>query len=166
VDQNKQDLIDGWLTKASTHRLSAKEHVKSSYHSSDAIQDAQACVELSVKVLLTILEIDYPRTHGWDEKELRKIAEQIESRNLLGRLKEQYLDNINLPRLLVLVNLWEQFYIQAKYGIEAGNLAPAQNLFSTAEAELAVSHADECLRAANRVHHAGDEKLAALLKRP
>jgi HEPN domain-containing protein len=163
VNQNKQELIDGWLNKASNHLTSAKEHVKSYTHSSDAIQDAQACVELSVKSLLTILDIDYPRSHGWDEKELRKIAEQIEKRNLLGRLKEQYLDHINLPRLLVLVNLWDQFYLQAKYGIEAGSLASAQKLFKQPEAELAVSHSDECLQAANQLRYASEEKLAAIL---
>jgi HEPN domain-containing protein len=163
VDQNKQDLIDGWISKASIHLSSAKEHVKSYYYSSDAIQDAQACVELSVKSLLTILDIDYPRSHGWDEKELRKIAEQIEKRKMLARLKEQYLDHINLPRLLVLVNFWEQFYIQAKYGIEAGNLAPAQKLFKQPEAELAIFHADECLHAANEIRYAAEEKLAAIL---
>jgi HEPN domain-containing protein len=164
VDQNKRDLIDGWLNKASNHLASAKEHLKFDYYSSDAIQDAQACVELSVKALLTILDIDYPRCHGWDEKELRKIAEQLEKGNLLSRLKEQYLDHINLPRLLVLVNFWEQFYIQAKYGIEAGNLAPAQQLFRKPEAELAVSHANECLLAANHIRYAAEEKLAAVLK--
>jgi HEPN domain-containing protein len=165
VDPNKQAYIDGSLAKASNHLASAREHAKSYYYCSDCIQDAQACVELSVKALLSLLEIEYPRTHGWDEKELRKVAEQIEKRKLLTRLNEQYLNHINLPRLLILVNLWDQFYIQAKYGIEAGNLAPAQKLFTRPEAELAIAHADECLHAATAIRHAGGEKLSALLAR-
>jgi HEPN domain-containing protein len=164
VDDSKRNLISGWLNKASTHLNTAREHLKSYYHISDAIQAAQVCVELSVKALLTILELDFPHSHGWDEKQLRRIAEQIEQRQLLTRLKEQSLNHIRLPRLLVLVNFWEQFYIQAKYGIEAGNLAPAQDLFETAEAELAIGHADECWRHANELRFASEEKLAAIVR--
>ena len=129
MDDNKRNLIDGWLKKASNHLDVAREQVKSCYRISEAIQAAQVCVELSVKAILSILEIDFPPSHGWNEKQLRQIAEQIDKRQLLRKLKEQYLDHIRLPRVLVLVNFWEQFYIQAKYGIEAGSLAPAQDLF-------------------------------------
>jgi HEPN domain-containing protein len=163
VDDNKRNLISGWLDKASTHLQTAREHVKSHYRISEAIQAAQVCVELSVKTALTVLEIDFPPSHGWNEKQLRQIAEQIEKRQLLARLKEQHLGHIRLPRLLILVNFWEQFYIQAKYGIEAGNLAPAKDLFDKPEAELAISHAEECLRHANELRFASEEKLAAIL---
>jgi HEPN domain-containing protein len=163
VDDSKRNLIKGWLDKASNHLDTAQEHAKSSYRISEAIQAAQVCVELSVKAVLTILELDFPHSHGWNEKQLREIAEQIEKQRLLTRLKEQYLNHIRLPRLLVLVNFWEQFYIQAKYGIEAGNLAPAQDLFEKAEADLAIAHADECLRQANQLRFAPEEKLAAML---
>jgi hypothetical protein len=122
-------------------------------------------VELSVKALLTILEIDFPQSHGWNEKQLRQIAEQIGKRQLLARFKEQSMP-IRLPRLLVLVNLWEQFYIQAKYGIEAGNLAPAQDLFERSDAELAISHAQESLNHATELRFAPEEKLAAILQLP
>jgi HEPN domain-containing protein len=163
VDENKRKLIDGWIAKASNHLDTARTHVQSTYRISDAIQTAQVCVEMSVKAILAILEIGYPPSHGWNEKELRKIAEQIEERMLLTRMKEQDFGHIGLPRLLVLVNFWDQFYIQAKYGIEAGNLAPAQDLFQKPEAELAIAHADECLSAAWYFQSTSGEKLAAIL---
>jgi hypothetical protein len=34
------------------------------------------------------------------------------------------------------MNFWAQFYITAKYGLEAGYLAPAKDLFKKEEAEL------------------------------
>ena len=164
MDESKCNLIDGWLNKASSHLQTAREHVKSYSRISEAIQAAQVCVELSVKAVLTILEIDFPPSHGWDAKQLRPIAEQIDKRNLLARLKEQCLGHIRLPRLLILVNFWEQFYIQAKYGFEAGNLAPAQDLFDKAEADLAVAHAAECWHLANHLRFVPEEKLAAILE--
>jgi HEPN domain-containing protein len=75
VDDSKRNMINGWLDKASNHLDKAREEVKSYYRISDAIQAAQVCVELSVKALLTILEIDFPQSHGWNEKQLRQIAE-------------------------------------------------------------------------------------------
>ena len=163
MDENKRNLINGWLDKASHHLDTAREHLKSYSRISEAIQAAQVCVELSVKAVLTILEIEFPHSHGWNEKQLREIAERIQKRQLLTRFKEHYLNHIRLPRLLVLVNFWEQFYIQAKYGIEAGNLAPAKDLFEKPEAELAIAHADECLRHANELRFAPDETLKAIL---
>jgi hypothetical protein len=51
---------------------------------------------------------------------------------------------IRIPRLLFLLNFWAQFYITAKHGFEAEDLASAQELFEREEAELAVRHAEEC----------------------
>jgi HEPN domain-containing protein len=164
MSENKYRMVDGWLEKAFAHLQTAEEQVKSYYRVSEAIQAAQTCVELAVKAALSILEIEYPPSHGWNEKQLKGIAEQIENRNLLARLKDHQLAHVNLPRLLILANFWDQFYIQAKYGIEAGNLAPAQELFQKPEAELAVAHARECHQAAGVLRHAGEERLAAILK--
>jgi hypothetical protein len=83
---------------------------------------------------------------------------------LLERLEEHYLYNSShLPRLLLLMNLWGQFYLPAKYGFEAGHLAPAQDLFREKEAELAVEHATECHRAASELRYLSEDKLAAIV---
>jgi HEPN domain-containing protein len=166
VDQNKRKMIEGWLTKASAHLHTAKEDLQSIHHITESIQASQVCVELSVKSILTTLEIEYPTTHGWDHKQLAKIAQRVHDRKLLQRLADHNLGHIRLARLLTLVNFWDQFYLQAKYGIEAGNLAPPQDLFDHDEAELAAKHAYECWAAANHFRHLTDDVLAAILAEP
>jgi hypothetical protein len=60
---------------------------------------------------------------------------------------------------------WGQFYLVAKYGLEAGNLAAAKELFEKQEAELAVQHAEECQRTATWLRYLDEQKLAGLIKR-
>ncbi len=166
MDESKRRMVEGWLDKASAHLEMAMQHAKSSYRITESIQASQLCVELSVKAVLTILGIDYPASHGWDQKQLAKIAAQVQDKKLLHRLAEQNLGYIRLPRLLILVNFWEQFYIQAKYGIEASNLAPPQDLFDSEDAELAVRHAEQCISAATDLRYLSNERLAAILNPP
>jgi HEPN domain-containing protein len=163
MDKSKRRVVDGWVEKASTHLRTAREHVASSVYYSDAVQESQVCVELSVKAILAYLDVDFPKTHGWDKEKLGKIADQVQKRCLLDRLAERHL-YIQLPRLLFLANFWDQFYLQAKYGMEAGYLASAQELFSRDEAELAVKHANECHHAATILRFLPEDQLEALAK--
>jgi HEPN domain-containing protein len=156
-------MVEGWVAKAQAQLSIAEEHLRSYYGISESIQASQMCVELSVKAILTILGIDYPPSHGWDQKQLAKIAEQIQQKKLQQRLAEQGLGHIRLPRLLILVNFWEQFYLQAKYGIEASHFAPPQVLFEYDEAQLAVNHAHQCVRAAVEFRCLSEDRLAAVL---
>jgi HEPN domain-containing protein len=164
VDENKRKTVKGWLEKASRYACDAKENAKSGYRVSDAIQAAQQCVELSVKAILTLHDIPYQRNHGWDRKELAEIAKHIQNRGLLNRLAAQNLQfQVPLPRLLFRANFWSQFYLEAKYGIEAGYLAPAQDLFEPADADLAARHADNGLSAAWSILSLPEAQLAALV---
>ncbi len=163
MDKSKRHIIEGWIDKASNRLSTAKEHVKGCVHYSDAVQDAQVCVELSVKAILALLDVEFPKAHGWDKEKLAKIAEQIQKIRLLDKLAEKYL-HMGLPRLIFLANFWDQFYLTAKYGMEAGYLASAQDLFGRAEAELAVSHAQECHAAASQLRFLPEEELAALIE--
>jgi HEPN domain-containing protein len=168
MNKTKRKTIEGWIDKASNQLSAAREHVKSVGQYSEAIQAAQQCVELSVKSILSLLEIRYSRSHEWtpDKKEFFAIAEQIQQRGLLEGIVDQHLDyTLRLPRLLFLLNFWAQFYITAKYGFEAEHLASAKDLFEREEAELAVRHADECLRAATSLRFLDGEKFAALASR-
>jgi hypothetical protein len=110
-----------------------------------------------------LLSIDFPLTHGWDKEGLGKIAKQIHARRLLEKLDAAYLSTIRLPRLLLLANFWSQFYLPAKYGYAVGFLAPAHQLFTQDDAELAVRHAHECQAAAWQLRHLSEEQLKALL---
>jgi HEPN domain-containing protein len=166
MTNSKRRIVEGWIEKASSQLQAAREHLKSPSQYSEAIEAAQECIELSVKSILSLLDIVFPPRHGWeqDKKPFSAIAKQIEERQLTDRLSAQYLDHtVNLPRLLFLVNFWAQFYIAAKYGFEAEYLAPAKALFKKEEAELAVQHAQECYQAASRLRYLGEDKMAALL---
>jgi hypothetical protein len=99
----------------------AKEHAKSPSRYSEAIEAAQECVELSVKSILSLLDVPFPYSHEWkhDKPSFIAMADKIQDRDLVVKLTAQYLNyTIDLPRLLFLVNFWVQFYITSKYGIE------------------------------------------------
>jgi HEPN domain-containing protein len=164
VDENKRKTISGWIDKASNHLDTAREHLKSIYRVSDSIQASQVCVELSVKAILTLLDVPFPPSHGWNRQQLAEIAKHIKDRDLLTKLANQHLNySVPLPRLLFRANFWSQFYLEAKYGFEAGHLAPAQELFEKEDAELAAKHADDCFRAAWQLLYLPEEKLAELV---
>lgn len=165
MNKIRRKTIEGRIAKASYQLQAAREHLKSSRYS-EAIEAAQESIELSVKSILSLLDIGYSRSHNWapNKKEFTNIAEQIQKRQLLDKLANQYLDQaIRLPRLLFLMNFWAQFYVTAKYGFEAEDLASVRDLFEKEEAELAVRHADECCRAASVLIPLGKEKMAPLL---
>jgi HEPN domain-containing protein len=162
MDRNKRKLAEGWLDTASTQLDTARQHVKTRVYYPEAVQAAQQCVELSVKAILVFLEIDFQKSHGWDKEKLTKIAEQIRDRELMQKLQHQHV-YMKLPRLLFLANFWEQFYLLAKYGMEAGHLATARELFEKEDAELAVQHAQDCYHAATHLRHLSEDKMNAIL---
>lgn len=162
----QRKTIEGWIDKAWNQLQAAKEHAKSFYRCSEAVEAAQECVELSVKAVLSLLYVEYPPAHEWapDKKSIAAIARQVQERQLLKKLASQHLNHaVPLPRLLLLMNVWGQFYIASKYGFEAEHLASAQDLFRPEEAKLAIQHAEECYRAASALRYYDTEKLAALL---
>ena len=166
MNDTQRKTIEGWIDKASNQLQAAREHAKSSYRCSEAVQAAQQCIELSVKSILSLLSINFPKAHEWvsDKEPFAAIARQIQERKLLDRLASQHLDHtVPLPRLLLLMNFWGQFYLVSKYGFEAEHLASAQDLFKSEEAKLAMQHAEECYRAASALRCRDKEKLAALL---
>lgn len=164
MNDRKRKTIEGWIDKAATQLDTAKKHLKSHCHYSESVEASQECVELSVKSVLSILGIEFPRSHSWDSKSLSKIAGQIVQKQILKKIEEQNLYQCSrLPRLLHLTNFWAQFYLTAKYGMEAGHLASAQELFEMEDAKLAVHHAEECYRAASELRHLSKNKLAAVM---
>lgn len=142
----QRKTIEGWIDKAFNHLQTAREHAKWCRYS-EAVQAAQECIELSVKSVLSLLCIEYPPAHHWspEKKPFEGIAQQIVQRQLLEKLAARNLNhNVPLPRLLLLMKFWGQFYLPAKYGFEIEQLASAQDLFRSEDANLAVHHAEEC----------------------
>ncbi|SRR5713101_521967 len=164
MNATKRSTVEGWIDKASNKLIFAKEKQKYGHYSSECVQAAQECIELSVKALLEFLEIEYSLFHGWKKEELEKIAQQIHKRQILERLITENLNyTVRLPRLLFLVNFWAQFYIQSKYGMEAGYLASAKDLFTTTEADTAIRHAEECYEAVSQIKFLDTARLAGIV---
>lgn len=163
MNKGQRRIVEGWIDKARNHLQTAKDLLQSYTKYSESIEASQECIELSVKSVLSFLNIEYLPRHGWNKEEFSSIAKKIQEKQILDRLAAQYLDQIRLPRLLFLANFWAQFYLPAKYGFEAAYLAPPQALFDKEEAELAIRHAEECLRASSHLRYLSEEKLAALL---
>lgn len=65
MNRTNRKTIEGWIDKAANHLEVAKQHAKSLYRSSEAIEAAQVCVELSAKAILSLLNIKYPPSHEW-----------------------------------------------------------------------------------------------------
>lgn len=164
MDDNGRKMAEGWLEQASTHLGTAKERLQSYSTIAEAIQSSQTCIELSVKSILSLLKLDFKKTHGWNDKQLEELAAQLNNRNLPEKIKALYLGHpVNLPRLIYLVNFWSAFYLLAKYGMETGSLATPKDLFDKAEAELAIRHAEECLNAASAIRYLPVEQMQSLL---
>jgi hypothetical protein len=108
--------------------------------------------------------MDFAKTHGWNGKELADLAETMQKRRLLEKLREQNV-YLRLPRLLFLANFWEKFYLLAKYGMEAGSLAPPRDLFEKCEVELAIRHAEECQTAAVQIRCLDNDQINAIMGR-
>jgi HEPN domain-containing protein len=115
-----------------------------------------------VKSTLALLEIPFPKTHDWTEKQFDDLAQQIQTTGVQTKL-EKHFATIFVPRLLLLASFWAKFYLTAKYGFEAANLAPPEKLFKKCDADLAIEHAEECHRAATQLRYLQPEKLAAIL---
>lgn len=164
MEYQKRNMLKGWYDKATKKLEAAKRHLNTKTENSEAIQAAQECIELSVKSILSILNIEYSKTHGWEETKgnFLKIAKQISDKDILKKLSSENLGHIRLPRLIMLANFWSQFYLTAKYGFSVSNLAPAKDLFDYKEAELSVAHADECLYALRNIIYLPDDKLKKL----
>lgn len=161
---NKRRIVEGWIDKGGNQLQVARDHLKSYYRYSEAVQASQECVELSVKAVLSLLGVEYASSHGWDKAQFSTIAEQIHARKLVERLTAKNLSHtIRLPRLLLLANFWNHFYLPAKYGFEAGYLAPPQELFDKQDAELAVQHAEECWRAATQLRYLPEDELVTIM---
>jgi HEPN domain-containing protein len=163
MDKHKRHVAEDWHNKALNHLTAAQGYLEGRCHHSDAVQEAQYCVELSVKALLAFLDVNFKKVHGWDREGLETIAKQLRGRNLLEKL-EKISVHIGLPRLIFLANFWDQFYLHAKYGMEAGYLASPQDLFGHDEADIAVKHANECYHAANQIRYLPADQAAELLK--
>jgi HEPN domain-containing protein len=67
TSNKRTTTIEGWIDKASNQLQAAREHSKFPTQYSETIQAAQECVELSVKSILSLLNVTFPPSHGWEQ---------------------------------------------------------------------------------------------------
>jgi hypothetical protein len=159
----KRKMAEQWINQAQRQVQTAQVHLSQCRYP-ESVQSSQQCCELSLKAIFAFLEIGYPREHGLSRQELARIANELRNRNLLEKLVDRGNLNLDLPRLLFLVNFWAEFYLIAKYGIQDGYLASAEDLLKDKEAKLAEEHASECWLAASLIRSLSDDRLAAILE--
>jgi HEPN domain-containing protein len=88
VNDSKRKTIEGWIDQAVNQLQAAEGRLSTRTQYSESIQAAQVCIELSVKAVMVILNIEFPLRHEWkpDKDEFAKIARQIQDRQLLSKL--------------------------------------------------------------------------------
>jgi len=93
--------------------------------------------------------LDFPKLHQLlvEKKRGKEILENVK-KLLQSDFPKYFAYKEELPRVVFLTYFWAQFYPIAKYGIDELNLPPDE-LFKKEEAELAVSHAELCVKVAN-----------------
>ena len=147
MNKQKKEVVGSFMRTATGELQRARD----SYLQNDCAESvgaSQRCVEYSVKAVLYSLGIRYSRGHGWDREQFAYVAKRIrQDAALPPRLQEHGLDCVTLARLLLLVRSWSQFYLPLKYASDYKQLPPSEDLLKQQEAELALSHAEECYRA-------------------
>jgi HEPN domain-containing protein len=89
AESNDRRITEGWIEKASNQLQIAKQLLETHVRWSETVEAAQESIELSVKAILTLLRVEFPLTHGWNNEALTRIADQIQKRQLLLKLREQ-----------------------------------------------------------------------------
>lgn len=134
-------MAESYLKRARNKLDEARNQLKS-FHCPESISASQECIELSAKAAFLLLQEKYPRKHEFKEEEFMAVLEKIPH--------ESEFEYLNFPQIYLFSRFWSSFYTIAKYGYEKFGVGP-EKLFEKEEAELALKHADKCLRATTRL---------------
>jgi HEPN domain-containing protein len=110
----------------------ARRHLET-YHYAECVQAAQEGLEFTLKAVSLLLINEYPREHKIDEKRFPDFL-----RRVMAAVPPE-LAYQDVARLTFLARFWGEFYLTAKYGIEAIGATP-DRLFKREDAELALKH--------------------------
>jgi HEPN domain-containing protein len=128
---------ESWLSRANHKLEEAGVQLKQRYNYSESVSASQECIELSIKAIFSIVEINFTKEHEIKEDEFKNLFDKI----------PQDLKNIyNYPRIYLLSKFWSYFYITAKYGVEKLKIG-SDKVFKEEEADLALKHVRECYNA-------------------
>jgi len=125
---------ESWLRRANHKLEEAEVQLKQKYNYSESVSASQECIDLSIKAIFSIVEVEFIKEH--------KIKE-VEFKSLLDKIPQDLKNIYNYPRIYLLSKFWSYFYITAKYGLEKLKIG-ADKVFKEEEADLALKHAREC----------------------
>jgi len=138
------------IGKAMGFLSEAKEGLeKYSLSYSNIIANCQNAIELSTKAIFKLMGLEFPKSHQLLFEQRGEVRESVK-KLLQSNFPKYFVYRKELPRVVFLTYFWGQFYTIAKYGIDELNLPPDE-LFKREEVELAVNHAELCVRVANNL---------------
>jgi len=152
-DSDQFKYAENLIRKAEDSLSEAKEGLKRYAPSySNIIANCQNAIELSAKAIFKLMDLEFPKYHQLlfeQKKEGKEIRESVK-KLFQSNFPKYFAYKEELPRVVFLTYFWGQFYAIAKYGIDELNLSPDE-LFKKEDAELAVNHAELCVRVANNL---------------
>jgi HEPN domain-containing protein len=140
VSEKSLNMAESFLRRARKKLGEAEEHLKRVNYP-ESISASQECIELSIKAMFLLLVDEYPKRHWFRDEEFEALFERI----------PEELRPLEFPKLFLYSRFWAGFYETAKYGDERLGVGP-ERLFGHGEAELALRHARDCHRAADRLY--------------
>lgn len=139
-------LANDYLRRADSKLEEAKKYLNEGYKHPLSISASQEVTEFSIKAVLILMLGRYPKTHEFADEKIKKLMQETSELML-----EHYpLCPFN-KRVFILPMFWSKFYQTVKYGDDI--LGTSDSLFGRKEAELALSHAEECLSNANMMNN-------------
>ena len=153
-DSDQFKYAENLIKKADDLLSQSKEALKRYTSYSNIIANCQSAIELSTKAIFNLMGLEFPKSHQLlfeQKKEGKEIREDVK-KLLQSNFPKNFTYKKELPRVIFLTYFWGQFYTIAKYGIDELNIPPDE-LFKREDAELAVNHAELCVRVANNLFY-------------
>lgn len=153
LDYAKQQMMNAGLTLSEIQNRFDSDsdfQLGLSLHHTNIIHDCQRVIEIYVKSMFKIVDVNPPTTHSID----------FDNNRTKGFLSADYPESFEsadeLPRAVFLTRFWEQFYTETKYGYPEKNLRPS-DLFDLDDARRAISHAEFVESLAEEMKDAAEE---------
>lgn len=136
IQKNSIGMAESYLRRALNKQMESENHL-GAYRYAESVSASQECIELSIKAIFLLVDLEYPREHKFTEEQFREILKRIPAK----------LAHRDFPKVYLHSMFWSMFYTVAKYGLEKVQVGP-DKLFEKEEAELALKHARRCRSAA------------------
>ena len=145
IQKKSIELAESYLKRALNKQMESRDHL-AGYRFAESVSASQECIELSIKAVFLLLDLESPKEHKFTEEQFRELIRRVPAK----------LTHRDFAKVYLYSMFWSTFYTVAKYGLEKVQAGP-DKLFEKEEAELALKHAQRCRDAAadlaNYVRH-------------